>query len=77
MRQRLLAFLLPHILDSLIDKFSLTTVKYWVDLAIDKIEDHILETDNQIDDILLPYIYSLRTLLDVPDNPLAVSHKKA
>ncbi|MDO3651396.1 hypothetical protein [Nocardia mangyaensis] len=68
MKNQLLAFLLPHIVKSLIAAFDLQTVKLWIDKSIDTIEDAIDKSESKVDDSFLPMIYAVRSLLDIPDD---------
>jgi len=42
--------------------------KGFIDGVLDKVEDHIAETDNKVDDAVLPFIQSFRDAFNIPDN---------
>lgn len=82
MKNKLITMLLPLFVDALLKSFDVETIKRTLDRLIDQLEDHILLSETKVDDVLLPAIYMLRNIFDIPDyldekNAPAASKKKA
>lgn len=79
MKEKLLTLLLPTLIQSLLSSFPEETIKRLLDSWIDQLEDYISLTQTKVDDTLLPIIYMIRNLFDIPDYPdaPAASSKKA
>lgn len=68
MRDQLIKWILPTIIDSLLHAFPNATIKLWLDDMIDLFEVRIEQSESEIDDMLLPAVKAIRELFDIPDN---------
>lgn len=68
MKAKIISYLLPLLVDSLLTQFDEKTVKDYLDSLIDSLENRIQQSPSEIDDALLPIVHTVRVLFDVPDN---------
>lgn len=65
MTERIIKFMLPMVVDTVLNAFSVDEVRYWLDEQIARIEVTIKESESKIDDAFLPFLYAVRELLSV------------
>lgn len=66
---KLVQFILPFVIESALKNFDVSAIKKTLDSLIDRLEEHIENTETQIDDNFLPVIYFIRAAFDIPDLP--------
>lgn len=69
MKNKLLEYLFPLLVKALLNSFDLNDIKRELDAFIDRLENRIELSDSKVDDSLLPLIYALRNVFDIPDYP--------
>lgn len=67
MRDRLIMFILPTFIKALFNTFEIDELKQEIDKFIDRLENRITLSETKFDDALLPVIYMVRNILDIPD----------
>lgn len=80
MKNKIVEILLPMFVNSLLNSFDSDEIKREIDRFIDRLENRIELSDSKVDDSLLPVIYMIRNMFDIPDYPddvPAASPKKA
>lgn len=66
MKEKLILFMLPTLVKSLLNMFDIEDIRIYLDKRITELEDHITNTPNKVDDALLPVIKSIRQILNIP-----------
>tara|TARA_Y100000310_G_scaffold315560_1_gene366279 strand:+ start:274 stop:492 length:219 start_codon:yes stop_codon:yes gene_type:complete len=69
MKAKLIAYLLPLLLNKVLDSLPADTLERFADNALDFIEDAVADSENKIDDaVVLPLCEVIRDAFHIEDN---------
>lgn len=65
-KTRVLEMVAPLVIRSLVASFSPQFIRDTIDVWIEKIEHYVRETDNKVDDALIPALEAFRKVIEIP-----------
>lgn len=69
MKNKIVEMVMPIFVNALLKSFSKDEIKVTLDNLIDRLEEYIQTTETKVDDGLLPIVYFVRNIFDIPDLP--------
>lgn len=69
MKNKIVEMVMPIFVNALLKSFSKDEIKRTLDDLIDRLEEYIRSTETKVDDGLLPIVYFVRNIFDIPDLP--------
>lgn len=68
MKNQIIKYFLPYIVDSLLSIFTREQILLWLDSQIDRLEKHIIDSPSSTDDYFLPAVKYIRDVFGIEDN---------
>jgi len=69
MKKSMIIYIITQLINNFIKSLNVSDLQKFLDNLIDNVENTIQESDNKLDDSLLPGLRLVRELFNIPDFP--------
>lgn len=70
MKEKILSYFITTVVKTFLSSLTPQQIKRELDKLLDRIEDLVQDSENQLDDSLLPVLRFVRDVFDVPDDQI-------